>query len=632
MMSRVVYTLGFALLLVSLSCVSRTSAKAFVPAIPRSGLYPFYNTTSPNPADWSGFEIDILEWMCNESGNVLGDGVDNAPLVNCVPREEWFVGQFAEVFQAIDNGTADFAIGLISRSDEREERYTFVKPFYYSDYASLYVLGSSNLTFESLRGKPVCAVQDYYLNKNNALRDVYGASRVVSLATSREAVQKLQDGECVAMVGGSVGRYYGNSLGLSLVGNRVSEEPIGIITSKSAPQELIDDLSVGLVSTMWEGDRSKILLYENTTLISNGYPANENLLDLVSATTGMGTKNGFELTWEPTTPVFSGGEGVGASGVVNVTLLMFQGSPMPLASLNGSSSFLEDGSTWTGMEVEIGKAICDSPYFNCLDVIVTDNVGDRLSYLDQGLADISIGDISVSQERLNNYSFVQPMYYSAGPAIYVQQSVDVQDPQPSLQEYANGKTLCTLNGGAYNDEIVVPDTTLVYYNTSSEAISGLDNGECDGFLYDSNVSFEDAGLRQAAANMSAAYPIGIAVAPNVPYSVYSGLSALTVRLLDNYPDSALIQWSKEYATGAYPNPQLYTTSEAISDFVLEKNKEVGINGTAVQDAISDAPNASNVPNTPNAPPSAPDAPKVSAQPSIHTKWWVLALVVLTFRM
>lgn len=596
-----------ALVLLS-SCSRAQRSNAFVPAIPRSGLYPFYNTSSPNPSDWNGFEIEILEWMCNESGQVLGTGVDNTPLVNCVPRDEWVVGEFAEIFQAIENGTADFAIGLISRSDEREERYTFIKPFYYSSSAVLYVLpsvdGSSDLTFESLRGKPVCAVQDYYLNRNNALRDVFGASRVVSLATSRDAVQKLKDGECIAMVGGDVGRNYATSLGLSVVGNRVSEQPVGIITNKTASQDLIDDLTVGLVSTMWEGEKSKILWYENTTLVANGYPENENLLKSVYAITGVSTKNGFALTWEPTTPVFDGGEAVNASGVANITILMFQGSPMPLASLQGATTFLEDTSTWTGIEVEIGKAICNSPYFNCLDVLITDNVSDRLSYLDQGLADISIGDISVTQDRVNNYSFVQPMYFSAGPAIYVEQSVDIQEPQPRLQDYSNGKTLCTLYGGPYNDA-EVPGATFVFYNTSSEAIDGVTSGECDGFLYDSNLSFEEAGLKQAAADMSAASPIGIAVAPNVPYSVYTALSALTVQLFDGYPDSDLIQWSKQYANGAYPNPQLYTTSESISDFVLGKNAQLS-NGTVIPDLVSTS----------------------AAQTSNVTLWWVLALMMM----
>jgi ABC-type amino acid transport substrate-binding protein len=277
---------------------------------------------------------------------------------------------------------------------------------------------------------------------------------------------------------------------------------------------------------------------------------------------------------------------------------------MPLASLQGATTFLEDTSTWTGIEVEIGKAICNSPYFNCLDVLVTDNVSDRLSYLDQGLADISIGDISVTQDRVNNYSFVQPMYFSAGPAIYVEQSVDIQEPQPRLQDYSNGKTLCTLYGGPYNDT-EVPGATFVFYNTSSEAIDGVTSGECDGFLYDSNLSFEEAGLKQAAADMSAASPIGIAVAPNVPYSVYTALSALTVQLFDGYPDSDLIQWSKQYANGAYPNPQLYTTSESISDFVLGKNPQLS-NGTVIPDLVSTS----------------------AGQTSNVTLWWVLALMMM----
>lgn len=550
-----------------------TTCAQYVPAIPRSGLYPFYNTSDPDPTAWTGFEIEILDWMCEGSGKVLGNGIENTPILDCVPRDAWFVGTFEEVFKALENGTADFAMGSISRSEQREKLYTYVKPFYYSSAAVLYVLDeNSDLTFETLRGKPVCAVQDYYLNKNNVLRDVFEVSNVVSLESTREAAEKLQNGECVAMVGGDVGRLYAQSVGLSVVGNRVSEEPIGIITRKDAPQELVDDLSFGLVSTMWSGNDSSILQYENDTLIANGYPANPNLLKLVSGITGMSTENGFELRWAATTPVFYGSESVNATGsAFDVTILMYQGSPLPLASLEGSETFLDKGSSWTGIEVEIGKAICNSPYFNCIEVLVTDDLTDRLSYLDQGIANISIGDISVTQERLDNYSFLQPMYYSAGPAIYVNISVPVQEPQPGL-EYADGKAICTLYGGAYNDEAEAKGATLVYYNTTGEAIQGISSGECDGLLYDSNVSFEEEGLTQASADMSGAFPIGIAVAGKVPYTVYSALSSIMVRLLDGFPDSSIITWSKEYAAGSYPNPQVYATSESISDFaVLGKN-------------------------------------------------------------
>ena len=563
--------------LVLLSVLVQTvQSQQYVPAIPRSGLYPFYNTTNLNPSAWNGFEIDILDWMCNVSGQVLGNGQDNTPLVNCVPREEWFVGTFAEVFESIDNGTADFAIGLISKDVQREEKYHFVKPLYYSSAAVLFVNSpKSNLTFGSLRGKPVCAVTDYYLNKNNALRDVYGASRVVSLNRSVDAVEKLANNECVAMVGGDVGRVYAESLGLTVLGDRVSEEPIGIITSKTASQNLKDDLSVGLVSTMWAGQDSEILKYENASLIANGFPPNENLKRSVFAITGFSTQNGFDLKWEPTTPVFSGQESVNSSDPLNVTILMFSGSPLPLASIQNNSSFLDGSSSWIGMEVDIVKAICDGPYFNCEDVLVTDNLNDRLAYLDEGIANISIGDISATQDRVNNYSFVQPMYYSAGPAIYVTDSTSVQEPQPGL-EYANGMTICTLYGSAYNDQAEAAGANLTYFNTTSDAVQGVLTGACSGLLYDSNVSFEEDGLKQASSDMSSAFPIGIAVAPNAPYSVYTALSALMVQLLDGYPQSDLINWSKEYAAGSYPNPQLYTSSQSVSNFVLSLRDNIDV--------------------------------------------------------
>lgn len=580
----------------------RVTDAQYVPAVTRVDLYPFYNTTDPDPSLWNGFEIDMLNWMCNVSGQVLGNGVDNSPFLDCAPRDEWFVAPtFSQVFAAVENGTADFAISLISRSAEREALFDFIKPFYYSSGAALYVLDrSSDLTFDMLRGKRICAVEAYYLNANNILKDRFGISEVVSVATSKDAVPKLKDGDCDALIAGQVGKRYGESLGLYIVGNTVSHEPIGILTAKNASQDLKDDLSVGLVSMMWAGANSEILKYENETIVADGYPDNENLQRLVAAITGFDTKNGFDLEWQPTTPVFSGSEGLGSSTPVhNITLLLYGGSPLPLASIQGNISFLEADSKWLGMEVEIGKAICSSPYFNCIDVLVTQNITDRLSYLDEGIADISIGDISVTQDRLNNYSFAQPMYYSAGPAIYVNESMSVQEPQPGL-EYASGKSLCTLSGGAYNDQAEAAGATLVYFESQEEAIQGVLNGACDGLLWDSNVSFQEEGLKQASADISAGYPIGIAISPNVEYSAYTAVSALMVNLLDKYPDSDLVRWSKEYAAGAFPNPQLYASSDSVSNFVVV---EGDVPPSSPPGVPSPSPSSSS-PNTVNPPPSA----------------------------
>jgi len=627
-------------LLVSAGGLLQEAEGQYVPAVVRSSLYPFYNTTDPDPSEWTGFEIDLLNWMCNVSGQVLGDGVDNTPLVDCAPREDWFVAPvFAQLLEAVANGTADFAMSLVSRSAEREAVYDYVKPFYYSSGAGLYVLDkASNLTFQGLRGKSLCAAEGYYLSVNTILKDRFDIKDVVLVPSSKDAIPLLQNGTWAAIVAGDVGRLYGESLGLYIAGPSVSQQPIGIITAKDAPKALKDDLSVGLVSAMWSGANSDILAFENETIVASGYPANKNLERLVAAITGLDTKNGFELDWAPTTPVFSGSEGLESNmSAFNVTLLMYGSSPLPLASIQGNASFLEDNSEWVGIEVEIGKAICDSPYFNCENVLVTENITDRLSYLDQGLADIGIGDISVTQDRLNNYSFVQPMYYSSGPAIYVSDSVSVQEPQPGL-EYADGKTLCTLEGSAYNQQAEASGATLEYYESQEEMIQGVLNGSCDGLLWDSNVSFEADGLTQASADMSAGYPIGIAISPDSPYGVYTALSALMVNLLDKYPDSDLILWSKEYASGAYPNPQLYASSESVSNFLLSsddiaaaKEPESAPEPSTLlpESSTADVPEPSSVSDSPVVPSPVADAPTTTSGGQVTLQPGFVSLVLAT---
>ena len=85
---------------------------------------------------------------------------------------------------------------------------------------------------------------------------------------------------------------------------------------------------------MWSGNDSGILQYEDEFLVANGYPVNKDLQTLVYAITGMTTENGYELRWESTTPLLSGPESVDATGApLELTILMYQGSPLPLASL-----------------------------------------------------------------------------------------------------------------------------------------------------------------------------------------------------------------------------------------------------------------------------------------------------------
>ena len=137
-------------------------------------------------------------------------------------------------------------------------------------------------------------------------------------------------------------------------------------------------------------------------------------------------------------------------------------------------------------------------------------------------------------------------------------------------------TICTLYGSAYNDQAEAAGANLIYFNTTGDAVQGVLTGACSGLLYDSNVSFEKDGLKQASSDMSSAFPIGIAVAPNVPYSVYTALSALMVQFLDGYPQSDLINWSKEYAAGSFPNPQLYATSQSVSNFVVSLRDNIDV--------------------------------------------------------
>lgn len=249
----------------------------------------------------------------------------------------------------------------------------------------------------------------------------------------------------------------------------VNGDPIGIVVPKGKREtnlQLYSSIQAGLVSTLWAGNTSVAHQIEGSDLETLKFPT--------SAVTGFLTSNGNKLSYGlGPTPIAQGSlETPAESPGVNVTIAVYRGNTLPLANITGDSI-----DTWEGVEIELIKRLC-APLgpLNCQDTIVVDTVDERLAVLSDGRADISIGSIVINQDRLNDTSFVQPFYFSAGPALYV------TDPgnygKDTTLTVMSGQPVCTVTGSAQNAAGEAYNATLIAYDTRDEAVDAVVAGEC----------------------------------------------------------------------------------------------------------------------------------------------------------
>ncbi len=446
------------------------------------------------------------------------------PYVNCAPRSEWIIApDFGELFDLISNGTGSFALSGISVTETREERFDFVKPYYGSSGVKLWVLPGEENQVSSINGTKVCIMPGYYLSE--ALERDYGVVLVTENSAGEglfgyELPSKaLKDGLCEGVIldsgsPGPPGLVEDKALG------EIEETPYGIMLAKGN-QPLYDALSAGMISTVWGGEDSKLLQWRADSETKPNKFANL----LVDSVTGFDIP-GFDLDYGSSV-VLTGPLAI--SNVTDVTIIMLD-AKSSAANLVGNATLLESDSQWTGFDVEIAKTICASSYFNCVDILVTSKLDERLSLLDTVSNGISISNLSVEQARLNKHLFVQPYYLSSGCAVYVKDgsAAAAGASLPYLKGFTG--TACVPEASACIAFLEQADVTMVVVGTVDDAYESVESGVCTGQVRDSGLAI-DGYVQATRPELDSEEPLSMAVSGDLPASAYAALSAIVTELL-----------------------------------------------------------------------------------------------------
>jgi ABC-type amino acid transport substrate-binding protein len=547
------------------------------PALFGSGydLYPIINITSSNSNDWNGLDVDIVRYVCNltSSYSAVGAPEISSSFLDCVPLDQVYIAStLDDRIDAVVRGDADFSIGAISATAERENVVNFIRPFYFA--VGSIMLGDPKSTsvssWEDLKGKRFCMYEGYHAGEK--LKDAYGAAGIVTVSSPQEAERLVYNNTCSVFVIDDQSRHDGSTLKEINAGvSDVGAVPYGIAVSKNASDELVQNLVAASVSLMWNGTGSALWGFLNDTVYSEEYfeayggRYSTGVEYTTGAITGFLTDNGNALDFS-TMPINAGDSlsipPASTPAPYNATIVVYRGNSLPLARIDGDKTFLDDGSEWEGMEISMLSVICGSSVIECTNVLIAETVDERLDLLQANPSSISVGSIVVNQERVNQAAFIQPFYFSAGPALYMPSNGTI--PENITLDYMDGKNVCTVTGSAQNPAGESYGAILVEFDTRAQAEAAVYRGDCIGLLWVSHISFD--GLVEVATDISKDDPIGIAVSTDLPLGAYSFISSLVAGFMSNGTDSDLIQWEKKYLGSASPNKVLVGVSDAITNF------------------------------------------------------------------
>jgi polar amino acid transport system substrate-binding protein len=104
----------------------------------------------------------------------------------------------ANRMQFLEQGKIDLMIATMTDTPERAQVVDIIKPDYYASGYNLMLAKSITITsWDQLKGKPVCAIQGAFYNKEVA--EKYGA-QVIAFTGVAEALTALKQGRCVGFV------------------------------------------------------------------------------------------------------------------------------------------------------------------------------------------------------------------------------------------------------------------------------------------------------------------------------------------------------------------------------------------------------------------------------------------------
>ncbi|MGH7709045.1 MAG: transporter substrate-binding domain-containing protein [Vulcanimicrobiaceae bacterium] len=100
--------------------------------------------------------------------------------------------------QFLQQGRIDLMIATMTDTPARRAQVDIVQPDYYAAGVNVLAKKGAGLTsWQSLKGKPLCAVQGAFYNKQ--MQDEYGA-QVLAFPGTSEALNALKAGNCIAFV------------------------------------------------------------------------------------------------------------------------------------------------------------------------------------------------------------------------------------------------------------------------------------------------------------------------------------------------------------------------------------------------------------------------------------------------
>ncbi len=130
-----------------------------------------------------------------------------------------------------------------------------------------------------------------------------------------------------------------------------------------------------------------------------------------------------------------------------------------------------------GLEIDLARDVARRLNVNASLVRVTTE--NRLQRLEQGAVDLVIATTADTIERRRIATAIEPAYYAGGVTVMMRANQRIQD-----WGALRGKTLCATQGAYFNrpmSERYLLD--LVIYRDTRDALLGLRDGRCVGYLY-----------------------------------------------------------------------------------------------------------------------------------------------------
>ncbi|GLZ34222.1 ABC transporter substrate-binding protein [Lentzea sp. NBRC 105346] len=177
----------------------------------------------PTTNKYSGFDIEIAKLMAAKLG--FAEDKIQFKTIQSAARE-----------QAIINGDIDYYVGTYTINAGRKEKVGFAGPYFQAGQDLLVKKDNSDITGpDTLKGKKVCSATGSTPVKNLKEKGLVEPENIVEFQSYSQCVQKLLDGEVVAVsTDDAILKGYASQEPekLKVVGKTFSNEPYGIGVAK----------------------------------------------------------------------------------------------------------------------------------------------------------------------------------------------------------------------------------------------------------------------------------------------------------------------------------------------------------------------------------------------------------------